>query len=73
MIAVEGVGGGAAPTSAGSSPKLNFLGWGVLLLALYAWNGTKLGHTVLYYGMFLIVLFLFVFNYNRIMPAITKS
>lgn len=74
MILNSEVGGGAStPASSGSSHKLNFLGWGLLLLGLYAWNGTKIGHETIYYSMVLIVLFLFIFNYRRIMPAITSS
>lgn len=52
--------------------SLNFLGWAVLLLGLYALNKNSTGHEVIYLSMVLIVLFLFVFNFNRIMPAITK-
>lgn len=64
---------GGSTSSPGSAPKLNFLGWGILLLGLYAWNGTKIGHETIYYSLVLIVLFLFIFNYKRIMPAITKN
>lgn len=63
--------------SAGSSSsggyKLNFLGWSVLLLGLYAINGTKTGHEIIFYCMVLIVLFLFVYNYQKIMPILTKK
>jgi hypothetical protein len=52
--------------------KLNFLGWAVLILALYAWNGTNIGHEAIFYSMALIVLFLFIYNYQSIFKAITK-
>lgn len=48
------------------------LGWAVLLMLLYAVNKTKTGHTLLYFSMVLIVLFLFLFNYQRILPLLTK-
>lgn len=70
MIALPSQGAGA-PASP-SNKKLNFLGWCVLLLGLYAINGSKMGHEILFYSMVLIVLFLFVYNYNRIMPVLTK-
>lgn len=60
----------AAPASSGK--KLNFLGWGVLLLGLYAINKSNMGHEVIFYSMVLIVLFLFTYNYKRIMPVLTK-
>lgn len=53
--------------------KLNFLGWGVLLLLLYALNGTNMGHEILYLSMVLIVLFLFIYNYKQILPVLTKN
>ena len=54
-------------------PKhLNFLGWSVLLLGIYAINKTKTGHQAVYLGMVLIVMFLFIFNYERIIPRLTK-
>jgi hypothetical protein len=52
--------------------KPTFLGWIVILLLLYAWNKTKTGHEILFYGMALIVLFLFVGNANRILPVLFK-
>lgn len=60
---------GASPTT---GKKLNFLGWAVLLLGLYAINKTSTGHEILYLSMVLIVLFLFIYNYERIMPHLTK-
>jgi hypothetical protein len=60
-----------AASSGGS--KLTFLGWGVLLLGLYAFNGTSTGHEMIYYSMVLIVLFLFVFNYKQILAVLTKK
>jgi hypothetical protein len=63
----------AAPSApASSGKKLNFLGWGVLLLGLYAINGTSMGHEVIFYSMVLIIIFLFTYNYKRIMPILTK-
>jgi hypothetical protein len=59
-------------TTATAPKKLNFLGWCVLLLALYAWNGTSIGHEVIFYSLVLIVLFLFIYNYKAIMKVLTK-
>lgn len=60
-------------TQDGSAPKkLNFLGWTVLLLGLYALNGTSAGHEIIFYSMVLIVMFLFVYNYQSILSKITK-
>jgi hypothetical protein len=56
-----------------SHAKPTFLGWVVLLVLLYAWNKTKIGHEILFYGMALIVLFLFVGNYQRILPVLFKG
>jgi hypothetical protein len=67
-VQYEGVG-----ASAQAPVKLNFLGWSVVLLGLYAINGTGTGHEIIFYAMVLIVIFLFVYNYNRIMPVITKG
>lgn len=53
--------------------KLNFLGWGVLLLGLYALNGTKTGHEIIFYAMILILLFLFSYNYKKVLDVLTKS
>lgn len=62
----------ATGISPASTKKLNFLGWSVLLLGLYAINKTSTGHEILYLSMVLIVLFLFIYNYERIMPHLTK-
>lgn len=62
-----------APAAAASTgKKLNFLGWGVLLLGLYALNGTTTGHEVLYLSLVLIVLYLFIYNYKSILGVLTK-
>lgn len=58
--------------AAASGKKLNFLGWGVLLLGLYALNGTNTGHEVIYLSLVLIVLFLFTYNYQSILQVLTK-
>lgn len=55
-----------------TTKKLTFLGWGVLLLGLYALNGTSLGHEAIYYSLVLIVLFLFIYNYQAILKVLTK-
>lgn len=61
-----------SPTPQGSGKKLNFLGWAVLLLGLYALNGTSWGHEIMFYSMVLIVLFLFIYNYKQILSKLTK-
>jgi hypothetical protein len=52
--------------------KLNFLGWGVLLLGLYALNGTSSGHEIIYMSLVLIVLFLFTAHYQAVLGVLTK-
>lgn len=56
-----------------NTEKLTLLGWIVLLLALYAWNHTKTGHTIIFYVLALTILYLFVRNYNLILPKLTKG
>lgn len=69
-----GAEGSTSPiTSSSSGKQLTFLGWGVLLLGLYALNGTSLGHEAIFYSMVLIVLFLFIYNYQKILSVLTKS
>lgn len=61
----------STPTAT-TGKKLNFLGWSVLLLGLYAINKTSTGHEIIYLSMILIMIFLFSHNYDRIMPRLTK-
>lgn len=62
----------AAAATPASGKKLNFLGWGVLLLGLYALNGTSKGHEIIYLSLVLIVLYLFVYNYQAVLNVLTK-
>lgn len=58
--------------SQATGKKLTFLGWGVLLLGLYALNGTSKGHEIIYLSLVLIVLYLFIYNYQTILGVLTK-
>lgn len=49
------------------------LGWGVFLLAMYALNETSTGHEFIFYTLVLIVLFLFIGNYNTILPYLINQ
>lgn len=53
--------------------KFTLIGWLVCLFALYLVNKTKTGHTLIYWGLILIAAYLFLGNYNRILPVITKK
>lgn len=50
--------------------KMTWLGLFVILLLLYAANKTKTGHLILFYGMSLILIFLFLNNYQKILPLL---
>jgi hypothetical protein len=53
--------------------KFTLIGWIVGLFALYLFNKTRTGHTLIYWGLILIAVFLFLGNYDRILPIITKK
>lgn len=55
--------------------KMTWLGLAVVLLLLYAANKTRRGHLIIFYGMLLILIFLFLSNYQKILPLliITKG
>lgn len=59
--------------SSSSVTHLTVIGWIVFLLILYGVNKTTYGHQLIYYGLVLILIFLFVGNYNRILPILTKQ
>lgn len=57
------------PTGSG----LTLLGWVVLLVAVYGFNHTKVGHELIFYSLCLIVLFLFSANYKTIQGLLFKG
>lgn len=48
------------------------LGWILFLFGLVLINKTKTGHTLIFYSLLLILVFLLVGNYRRIMSVIIK-
>lgn len=56
-----------------STTHFTFIGWAVILLLLFALNKTKVGHTLIYWGLVLILMFLFLNNYQRIQAVMIKG
>jgi hypothetical protein len=53
--------------------KPTIIGWILALFLLYAWNKTRTGHTILFWGLSLICIFLLIRNYKRVIPLVSKE
>lgn len=60
-----------APASTGADDSYKWLlSWGIILLLLTLANKTRLGHVVIYYALWLMLLFLIVTQYRYISAAL---
>lgn len=53
--------------------QITLVGWLIFLFGMYMINRSKTGHTLIFWSLTVIAIFLLVGNYKRIMPIIRKG
>jgi hypothetical protein len=53
--------------------QFTLVGWIIFLMFLYMLNRTRVGHSLIYWMLVLIAVYLFVGNYKRILPVVVKD
>lgn len=70
MLIQAGSGGTAASSITSPAGKhFTLIGWVIFLLLLYLWSKSDSGYHAIYYGLSLILIFLVVYNYQKIDSA----
>jgi hypothetical protein len=70
MIGDVGQNSGTSATQGTVKPTV--IGWLVFLFGLYFLNKSQTGHTLIFWGLMLIAIYLLVGNYRRIVPLLEK-